>query len=76
MIHLLYVSHVASFGLTVGYQTLACPESFYGTNVRAMEEEVRRKIDAYANMLLPSYEQYESGGVRLSSKRFYKHHFY
>ena len=47
------------------YQTLACPESFAGTNFRAMEDEVKKKVDAYATKLLPSYEDFESEGGTL-----------
>lgn len=47
----------------MGYQTLACPESFAGTNFRAMEEEVRKKVDVYANELLSSLEDFENEGV-------------
>lgn len=51
------------FRLTVGYQTLACPESFAGTNFRAMEEEVRKKVHVYANELLSCLEDFEIQGV-------------
>jgi len=51
------------------YQTLACPESFAGTNFRAMEDEVKKKVDAYATKLLPSYENFESEGVHYLSSR-------
>lgn len=54
---------VSSFGLTVGYQTLASPETFAGTNFRAMEEEVRKKVHVYANELLSSLEDFEIEGV-------------
>jgi len=47
----------------VGYQTLACPESFAGTNFRAMEEEVRKKVHVYANELLSCLEDFEIQGV-------------
>lgn len=47
----------------MGYQTLACPESFAGTNFRSMEEEVRKKVDVYANELLSSLEDFEIDGV-------------
>ena len=56
-------SSVPCFGLTVGYQTIACPESMVGTNFRAMEEEVKKKVDAYANELLSSHEEYKNAGV-------------
>lgn len=51
----------------MGYQTLACPESFAGTNIRTMEEEVNRRVEAYKSVLLPSYEERKNKGV--SSKR-------
>lgn len=54
---------VPPFGLIVGYQTLACPESFAGTNFRTMEEEVKKKVDTYASELLSSYEDFQSEGV-------------
>ncbi|RDX78237.1 hypothetical protein CR513_41510, partial [Mucuna pruriens] len=47
----------------MGYQTLACSESFAGTNIRAIEEEVNRKVEAYKSVLLPSYEARENKGV-------------
>ncbi|KAL2339704.1 hypothetical protein Fmac_007644 [Flemingia macrophylla] len=52
----------------MGYQTLACPESFAGTNFRAMEEEVKKKVDAYASELLSSYEDFESEGLGIEVK--------
>ncbi|KHN46959.1 Proline-rich receptor-like protein kinase PERK8 [Glycine soja] len=52
----------------MGYQTLACPESFAGTNFRAMEDEVKKKVDAYATELLSSYEDFESEGVSIEVK--------
>ncbi|XP_004502563.1 proline-rich receptor-like protein kinase PERK10 isoform X2 [Cicer arietinum] len=47
----------------MGYQTLASPETFAGTNFRAMEEEVRKKVHVYANELLSSLEDFEIEGV-------------
>jgi hypothetical protein len=47
----------------VGYQTLASPEYFAGTNFRAMEEEVRKKVHVYGNELLSSLEDFEIQGV-------------
>ncbi|KAK7351070.1 hypothetical protein VNO77_10233 [Canavalia gladiata] len=52
----------------MGYQTLACLESLAGTNIRAMEEEVKKKVDAYASELLSSYEDFESEGVSIEIK--------
>lgn len=49
----------------MGYQTLACPESFAGTNIRAMEEVVNKKVDAYRSVLLQSYEECENKGVTI-----------
>ncbi|RHN69522.1 putative rossmann-like alpha/beta/alpha sandwich protein [Medicago truncatula] len=49
----------------MGYQTLACPESFAGTNFRAMEEEVRKKVHVYANELLSCLEDFEIQGVTI-----------
>lgn len=50
------------FVLVVGYQVKACADNF-GTSVRAMEEEVTQKTDAYKNMLLPSSDDCEKEGV-------------
>jgi hypothetical protein len=47
----------------VGYQLRACPESLTGTSIRAMEEEVSKKVDLYVNMLQKSAEQYADQGV-------------
>ncbi|KAL5192720.1 putative receptor-like serine/threonine-protein kinase [Glycine soja] len=66
----LVVDHVQErhvFLPSVGYQTLTCPESFAGTNFRAREDEVKKKVDAYATKLLPSYEDFESEGVKVTA---------
>jgi hypothetical protein len=47
----------------VGYQLRACPESLTGTSIRAMEEEVSKKVDLYVNMLQKSAEKCEDQGV-------------
>ncbi|XP_058759304.1 serine/threonine-protein kinase CDG1-like [Vicia villosa] len=47
----------------MGYQTLASPEAFAGTNFRAMEEEVRKKVHGYANVLLSTLEDFDIQGV-------------
>ncbi|KAL5075639.1 hypothetical protein RYX36_014623 [Vicia faba] len=47
----------------MGYQTLASPEAFAGTNFRAMEEEVRKKVHVYANVLLSTLEDFDIQGV-------------
>ncbi|KAK4259353.1 hypothetical protein QN277_005695 [Acacia crassicarpa] len=52
----------------VGYQTLACPQSFAGTNSRAMEDEVRRKVEACASMLLPTFQVCQQKGVSIEVK--------
>ncbi|KAI4337896.1 hypothetical protein L6164_016261 [Bauhinia variegata] len=52
----------------MGYQTLACPESFSGTNFRAMEEAVNKKVKAYVNAFLPSHEDYENAGINIEVK--------
>ncbi|XP_047158877.1 proline-rich receptor-like protein kinase PERK14 [Vigna umbellata] len=52
----------------MGYQTLACPESFAGTNFRTMEEEVKKKVDTYASELLSCYEDFESEGATIEIK--------
>lgn len=48
--------------VAVGYQAKACPDAF-GTSIRAMEEEVLKKVDTFANMLLSSAEECEDEGV-------------
>ena len=52
---------------TVGYQLIACSESFAGTSLRAMEDEVSKKADAYIAMLQQSADMCEEGGVMLCS---------
>lgn len=47
----------------MGYQLRACPESLTGTSIRAMEEEVSKKVDLYVNMLQKSAEKYDDQGV-------------
>ncbi|XP_031742726.1 uncharacterized protein LOC116404465 [Cucumis sativus] len=49
----------------MGYQLKACPDSIFGTSVRAMEEEVSKKADAYITMLQRSAETCEEGGVSI-----------
>ncbi|XP_008441660.2 probable serine/threonine-protein kinase PBL5 [Cucumis melo] len=49
----------------LGYQLKACPDSIFGTSVRAMEEEVSKKADAYIAMLQQSAETCEEGGVSI-----------
>ncbi|KAJ4700839.1 Inactive protein kinase [Melia azedarach] len=51
----------------MGYQAKACPDAF-GTSIRAMEEEVLKKVDTFANMLLSSAEECEDEGVSLEVK--------
>lgn len=43
----------------------ACPDSIFGSGLRAMEEEVSKKVDAYIAMLQQSAEMCEDGGVML-----------
>ncbi|KAI9097735.1 hypothetical protein K1719_025506 [Acacia pycnantha] len=52
----------------MGYQTLPCPESFAGTNFRALDEAVNKKLDSYTNMLLPMYEDWENSGIIIEVK--------
>lgn len=47
----------------VGYQHKACTDSFFGTNARALEEEVLKKVDSYVKMLQESAAQCEDEGV-------------
>ncbi|KAJ0025054.1 hypothetical protein Pint_08040 [Pistacia integerrima] len=51
----------------LGYQAKACAANF-GTSVRAMEEEVTKKADAYKNMLLQSAEACDDDGVSIEVK--------
>ncbi|MBA0787702.1 hypothetical protein Gotri_026140 [Gossypium trilobum] len=51
----------------MGYQSKACPESF-GTSIRAMKEEISKKVDAYVNMLQQSAEDCEDQGVNIEVK--------
>ncbi|KAK4273951.1 hypothetical protein QN277_017250 [Acacia crassicarpa] len=52
----------------MGYQTLPCPESFAGTNFRALDEAVAKKLDSYTNMLLPMYEDWENSAISIEVK--------
>lgn len=47
---------------TVGFHSKPSPE-FFGTSIRAVEEEVTKKVDVYVNMLLQSAEKCEDEGV-------------
>ncbi|GLT71066.1 hypothetical protein SLA2020_431080 [Shorea laevis] len=49
----------------LGYQLRACPESLTGTSIRAMEEEVSKKVDLYVNMLQKSAEKCDDQGVSI-----------
>ncbi|XP_022989782.1 probable serine/threonine-protein kinase PBL5 isoform X1 [Cucurbita maxima] len=49
----------------MGYQLIACSESFAGTSLRAMEDEVSKKSDAYIAMLQQSADMCEEGGVSI-----------
>ncbi|XWS23645.1 hypothetical protein CRYUN_Cryun28dG0032700 [Craigia yunnanensis] len=51
----------------MGYQSKACPE-FFGTSVRAMEEEISKKVDTYVNILHQSAEDCEDQGVSIEVK--------
>ncbi|KAJ0086735.1 hypothetical protein Patl1_08191 [Pistacia atlantica] len=51
----------------LGYQAKASADNF-GTSVRAMEEEVTKKADAYKNMLLQSAEACDDDGVSIEVK--------
>ncbi|XP_031259147.1 uncharacterized protein LOC116117251 [Pistacia vera] len=51
----------------LGYQAKACTGNF-GTSVRAMEEEVKKKADAFAKMLLHSADAFEDEGVNIEVK--------
>ena len=47
----------------MGIQFIARPNSIAGTSIRAMEEEVSKKIDLYVNMLQESAGRCEDQGV-------------
>ncbi|XP_022765893.1 cold-responsive protein kinase 1-like [Durio zibethinus] len=51
----------------LGYQSKPCPE-FFGTSIRAMEEEISKKVDAYVNMLQSSADDCEDQGVTIDVK--------
>ncbi|XP_034197956.1 uncharacterized protein LOC117613460 [Prunus dulcis] len=44
------------------------PSEFFGTGIRAVEEEVTKKVDMYVNMLLPSAEKCADQGVSVEVK--------
>ncbi|MED6133148.1 hypothetical protein PIB30_025783 [Stylosanthes scabra] len=52
----------------MGYQTIACPESMVGTNFRALEEQVKKKADAYAIELFSSHEEFKNAGLSVEVK--------
>ncbi|KAJ6997988.1 hypothetical protein D5086_011140 [Populus alba] len=52
----------------LGYQLKVCPDSFAGASKRHIEEEIKRKLDAYVNMLLQSAEVCEDEGVSIEVK--------
>ncbi|XP_059631686.1 probable serine/threonine-protein kinase PBL5 [Cornus florida] len=52
----------------LGYQMHAIADSFIGANMRAMEEEVSKRVDAYVTMLLQSAEDCEDEGVNIEVK--------
>ncbi|XP_077213847.1 proline-rich receptor-like protein kinase PERK2 isoform X1 [Tasmannia lanceolata] len=52
----------------MGYQTKACTDSFAGTNARALEEEVSKKVDLFVHMLMPSAEKCVHEGVCIDVK--------
>ncbi|KAH9691463.1 protein kinase domain-containing protein [Citrus sinensis] len=51
----------------MGYQAKACPDAF-GASIRAMEEEVLKKVDSFSSMLLQTAEECEDEGVSLEVK--------
>ncbi|MBA0659501.1 hypothetical protein Goklo_011635 [Gossypium klotzschianum] len=64
---LLMLGVLHRFTHPMGYQSKACPESF-GTSIRAMKEEISKKVDAYVNMLQQSAEDCEDQGVNIEVK--------
>ncbi|KAK6939958.1 Protein kinase domain [Dillenia turbinata] len=49
----------------LGCQTVACPTSFAGTNIRAMEEEVLKRVDIYTSWLTQTAANCEGEGVTI-----------
>ncbi|XP_011624071.1 serine/threonine-protein kinase PBS1 isoform X2 [Amborella trichopoda] len=45
----------------MGYQTKACIDSFGGTNLRTLEEEVSKKVDIFMNLLLRIPQECKDG---------------
>ncbi|KAK6131993.1 hypothetical protein DH2020_034267 [Rehmannia glutinosa] len=52
----------------MGFQMQIGPDSFIGTSVRAIKEEVSRMVDAYVGMLHQSAEECEHKGVVIEVK--------
>ncbi|XP_068651600.1 probable serine/threonine-protein kinase PBL8 [Aristolochia californica] len=52
----------------MGYQTKPCLDSLFGTNARALEDEVSKKVDVYVNMLHQSAAQCQNEGVHIEVK--------
>ncbi|KAI3464593.1 hypothetical protein Pfo_021256 [Paulownia fortunei] len=52
----------------MGFQMQIGPDSFIGTSVRAIKEEVSRMVDAYVGMLQQSAEECESNRVVIEVK--------
>ncbi|KAF5190252.1 hypothetical protein FRX31_020162 [Thalictrum thalictroides] len=57
-----------SFPHPMGYQMEARADSLFGTNARAMEEEVQKKTDIYFKMLQESAEQCKDERVSVEVK--------
>ncbi|KAK6132239.1 hypothetical protein DH2020_034022 [Rehmannia glutinosa] len=55
----------------MGFQMQIGPDSFIGTSVRAIKEEVSRMVDAYVGMLHQSAEECEHKGHLRKELRFY-----
>ncbi|KAK6938338.1 hypothetical protein RJ641_031846 [Dillenia turbinata] len=49
----------------LGYQTVACPTSFAGTNIHTMEEEVLKRIDIYTSWFTQTAASCEGEGVTI-----------
>ncbi|XP_073145441.1 inactive protein kinase SELMODRAFT_444075-like [Henckelia pumila] len=53
----------------MGYQMQVAPDNFFGTShIRAMEEEVSKKVDLYVGMLQYSAEECDGEGVDIEVK--------
>lgn len=52
----------------MGYQTIASIDAFGGTNMRAIEEEVSKKVNLYIKLLQESAQLCEDAGIQIEVK--------